>query len=97
MINLPFVRNVSFMVVVIMAALVPSAARANWLARCQTDDGLCYAEACGTSPQDASNKCSDKCPGADLLSLGTSNCVATFSKVLHPKTPRPKVETFQIK
>ena len=77
---------------------VPVSASANWLATCQSSDGLCQAQACGSTPQASQQACFDQCsvdPG--LFRLGSKDCNTSVVKVRKYKTPRPKRETFKVK
>jgi hypothetical protein len=83
--------------VAIFALISPSVASANWYARCESSDGLCEAAACGTTPDDAKQRCYSKCPfDPGLLSLGTASCSPGILSSETSKTPS-KQDTFQIK
>jgi hypothetical protein len=55
--------------------LMQGSAQAEWFARCQGgSQPACFGEACGSTPDEARNRCLEKCPGSDTHSVGISSC-----------------------
>jgi hypothetical protein len=90
------------LVIAIPATLIafncsPKIADANWLARCESADGLRYCEACGMNGLDARNTCFDKCGPTSpfspfLLILSTSSCVANTANLYELKEGKGPLE-----
>jgi hypothetical protein len=75
----------------------PNIADANWLARCESANGLRYCEACGTSGLDARNNCFYKCGPTSpfspfLLILSASSCVADTANLYELKEGKGPIE-----
>src|SRR5262249_34904010 len=75
-------------------------ADANWLARCESADGLRYCEACGTSGLNARNNCFAKCRPTSpfspfLLILSRSSCIE--SKGMSKQVSDPKIITLDVR
>ncbi|MFO1150668.1 MAG: hypothetical protein U1E62_20010 [Alsobacter sp.] len=55
--------------------LLQGSAQAEWFARCQGgNQAACFGEACGSTPDEARNRCLEICPGSDTHSVGISSC-----------------------
>jgi hypothetical protein len=75
----------------------PNIADANWLARCESANGLRYCEACGTSGLGARNNCFYKCGPISpfspfLLILSASSCVADTANLYELKEGKGPIE-----
>jgi hypothetical protein len=72
-------------------------ANANWLARCESADGLRYCEACGASGLNARNNCFHRCGATSpftpyLLLLSRSSCVTNAANLYELKEGNGPIE-----
>jgi hypothetical protein len=91
-IGVPAMRSITIGAILAVMAISASPASANWLATCESQDGLCSAQGCGATAAAAQQECFKRCyfgpPGPRLLSVGTSNCTPSGGSSPHQEFVR---------